>query len=83
MEVSMDGLRRQLINSYNSLTEKLNNKIDLDGEIMISADYINREMDTIRNCIVTLAFSYIDSEDGFNSFDENTHFELFNPEPED
>ena len=86
MEVSMDGLRKRLIADYNSLTEKLNSKIDTgswDSDICIDPDYIQREMDGIRNAIVTLAFCYIDGEDGFQELDENTHFETFNPEPDE
>jgi len=85
MEVSMDGLRRQLLRNYNSLAEKLNNNIkdkSFDPEIIISPDYIQREMDGLRSCIVTLAFTSMDGEGGWNEMDENTHFEEFNPEEE-
>lgn len=44
MEVSMDGLRKQMINNYNSLTRKLNKSIkkyDTFGEeVIISPDEI-------------------------------------------
>jgi hypothetical protein len=86
MQVSMDGLRRQLLRNYNSLAEKLNNNIkdkSFDPEIIISPDYIQREMDGLRSCIVTLAFTYVDGEGGWKEMDENTHFEVFNPEEED
>ena len=83
MQVSMDGLRRQLLMNYNSLTEKLNSRIadaSWDPQIIIDPDYIQREMDGLRSCIVTLAFTYKEGEDGWKEMDENTHFELFNPE---
>ena len=83
MEVSMDGLRKRLIWDYNSLVEKLNSKLsknEWDTEICIDPDYIQREMDGIRDAIVTLAFSYIEGEDGFGTLDDDTHFEEFNPE---
>ena len=86
MEVSMNGLRRQLLRNYNSLAEKLNNNIkdkSFDPEIIISPDYIQREMDGLRSCIVTLAFTYMEGEGGWKEMDENTHFELFNPEEDD
>jgi hypothetical protein len=86
MKVSMDGLRRQLLRNYNSLTEKLNSKItdsSGDPQIIIDADYIQRELDGLRSCIVTLSFTYMDGEDGWKEMDENTHFEEFNPEEED
>jgi hypothetical protein len=86
MTVSMDGLRRQLLRNYNSLTEKLNSKItdsSGDPQITIDADYIQRELDGLRSCIVTLAFTYMDGESGWKEMDENTIFEEFNPEKEE
>ena len=83
MEVSMDGLRKRLVADYNSLTEKLNSRISdksWDPQIIIDPDYIQREMDGLRSCIVTLAFTYMDGESGWKEMDENTHFEEFNPE---
>lgn len=82
MDVSMDGLRWQLLYSYNSLTEKLNSKIEKDWgekEITIDPDYIQKEMDIIRSCIVTLAYMYDDSENGFKEL-ENPTFNTFNEE---
>lgn len=85
MKVSMDGLRWQLLNNYNSLTRKLNKGIKqydtFDNEITLSPDEIQREMDNIRSCIVTLAYMYDDSEDGFKIL-EDPHFESFNEELE-
>jgi hypothetical protein len=86
MEVSMDGLRRRLVADYNSLTEKLNSRISdksWDPQIIIDPDYIQREMDGLRSCIVTLAFTYKEGEGGWKEMDENTHFELFNPEDDE
>jgi hypothetical protein len=83
MEVSMDGLRRQLLRNYNSLAEKLNKNIkdkSWDSHVSIDVDSIQKEMDGLRDCIVTLAFTYQDGEGGWKEMDENTHFELFNPE---
>lgn len=83
MEVSMDGLRKRLIADYNSLTRKLNDSVkdkSWDPEIIIDPDSISREMEGIRNAIVTLAFMYQEGEGGFKELDENTHFEIFMPE---
>ena len=81
MKVSMDGLRWQLLNSYNSLTRKLNKNIkkyDTFGdEISLSPEDIQKEMDNIRSCIVTLAFMYDKREDGFEIL-EDPQFESFN-----
>lgn len=85
MKVSIDGLRWQLLDNYNSLTRKLNKGIKkyhtFDSEINISPDEIQREMDNIRSCIVTLAYMYDDSEDGFKIL-EDPNFESFNEEEE-
>lgn len=78
MNVNFDGLRKRLIIDYNSLVEKLNHSVS-DGQIEIDVDYISRQLDGIRNGLVTLAFIYQDGEDGFKPLDENTHFETFNP----
>jgi hypothetical protein len=86
MEVSMDGLRKRLIGDYNSLTKKLNNSIkdkSFDPHIIIDPENISREMDGIRNIIVTLAFMYQEGEGGFKELSEDTHFEVFNPEDEE
>jgi hypothetical protein len=83
MEVSMDGLRKHLISNYNSLTKKLNRAYDVDDDLIkIEPCDIMREMEGIKNSIVTLAFSYIEGNDGFKELDENTHFEDFLPEEE-
>lgn len=78
MDVNFDGLRKRLINDYNSLVEKLNHSIT-DGQVEVDVDYISRQLDGLRNGLVTLAFIYQDGEDGFKTLDENTHFETFNP----
>lgn len=86
MEVSMDGLRKSLIRNYNSLTRKLNNNIkdkSWDATIVIDPEDISDEMDNIRNCIVTLAFTSMEGEGGWKEMDENTDFELFNPQEDE
>lgn len=86
MEVCMDGLRKRLINDYNSLTEKLNNSVkdkSWDPEIVIDPNYIQREMDGIRSAIVTLAFSYIEGIDGFDSMGDDVYFERFMDEEDE
>ena len=82
MNVSFDGLRKRLIADYNSLVEKLNLSIT-DGQVEVNVDYISRQLDGLRNGLVTLAFIYQDGEDGFKTLDENTHFETFNPIEDD
>ena len=81
MKVSMNGLRWQLLRSYNSLTYKLNSKINGD-EITIDPDYIQKELDTMRSCLVTLAFMFDEREGGFKIL-EDPKFETFNPEEEE
>lgn len=84
MTVSMDGLRWQLVRNYNSLTRKLNSKIDgqpHDPEIRIEPSRIQSEMDQLRSLIVTLAYMYQEGEDGYKIL-ENPTFESFNEEEE-
>lgn len=81
MDVSMDGLRWHLLDSYNSLTRKLNNNIKkyetFGNEIVLSPDNIQREMDDILMCIITLAHMYDNRPEGFKEL-ENPTFERFN-----
>jgi len=71
----MDGLRWQLVDNYNTLTKKLNRSIE-DGNIQISTSEIQKSLDNIRSCIVTLAYMYHDGE--FEILKDPT-FEEFNP----
>ena len=82
MEINFDGLRKRLIADYNSLVDKLNSKTSGDN-VKIDTYYIQRELDGLRSALVALAFTYQKGEDGFNCLDDNTHFESFNPEPEE
>ena len=75
MDVCMDGLRWQLVDNYNTLTKKLNRSIE-DGNIQISTSEIQKSLDNIRSCIVTLAYMYHDGE--FEILKDPT-FEEFNP----
>ena len=80
----MDGLRWQLLESYNSLTRKLNENIkdkSWNPEIIIDPDRIQKEMEIMRSCIITLAYMYDYSENGFKIL-ENPQFETFNPDDE-
>jgi hypothetical protein len=78
MKVSMNGLRKNLIANYNSLVKKLNRGMDEDGFIQISPEDINKELDSIQNGLVVLAFSYNKGDENFQPMDDNTHFETFN-----
>lgn len=88
MKVSFEGLRSQLLRSYNSLTQKLNNATekDFDGrdydKIQIYASDIEREMEGIRNIVVTMAYMFQEGEDGFKEM-ENPYFEDFHSEDDE
>ena len=78
-------LRSHLLSSYNSLTRKLNNATEKDSDsrdhdkIQIYASEIERDMEGIRNIVVTMAYMFQEGEDGFKEM-ENPHFEDFHPE---
>ena len=83
MEVSMDGLRNQLVRNYNSLVRKLNSNIkdkSWDPHVIVEVDAIQRQLDGIRSCIVTLAFTYQEGEGGWDAMPDDTEFATFNPE---
>lgn len=84
MDVSMDGLRWELLDSYNSLTKKLNKHIEKDWgekELTIDPDNIQKEMDSIRMCVVVLACMYDNKEGGFECL-KDPKFEEYNVELE-
>lgn len=86
MRVSMDGLRKTMIANHNSLVKKLNANIrdkSFDPHIIISPDEISRELNALRDCIVTLAFTSMEGEGGWKELSENTSFECFNPEDDE
>jgi len=77
MEVSMDGLRLQLLSNYNALTRKLNKGLSEDKTTTTVEAYdIEGNMEVIRQCIVTLAYMYDNNEGGFKEL-ENPYFETF------
>jgi hypothetical protein len=84
MEVSMDGLRWQLLSNYNSLVRKLNRSIKkydtFDNEITIDPDEIQRDLDGLRECIVGLSYTYMEGH-----FDclKDPQFETFNEEDDE
>jgi hypothetical protein len=84
MEVSMDGLRWQLLGSYNSLVRKLNQSIikhdSFESEIEMNPDEIQQELDVMRSCIVTLSYMYMEGK--FEVL-ENPKFETFNEQEDE
>ena len=73
----MDGLRLQLLSNYNALTRKLNKGLSEDKTTTTVETYdIEGNMEVIRQCIVTLAYMYDNSEGGFKEL-ENPYFETF------
>jgi len=86
MQVSMNGVRRQLLNNYNSLVTKLESNIKdktWDPTIVIDPQDIKRELDSIRMCIVTLCFTYNEDDKDFTAFPDDTEFAVFNNDEEE
>jgi hypothetical protein len=85
MKVSFEGLRSQLLTSYNGMVRKLNCSIEPDiagrdyDEIRIYASDLEREIEGLRSCIVTMAFMFQEGPDGFKEM-KNPQFEDFHPE---
>lgn len=85
MKVSFEGLRSHLLSSYNGLVRKLNTATDKDfdgrdyDKIGIYACDIEREIEGIRSCVVTMAYMFQDGEDGFQEM-KDPFFENFHPE---
>lgn len=86
MKVSMDGLRNQLLANYNSLVKVLNSSIkdkSWDPHVIVDVDGIQKQLNTIRDCIVTLSFTYQEGEGGWESMPDDTKFLTFNPEEDE
>lgn len=79
MTVSMDGLRRQMARSYNSLVYQLNSAIKDEDQIEIEIDQIQGSLENLRGCIGTLLAMYQEGE--FETMDID--LDIFNPEEED
>ena len=75
MEVNFDGLRKHLINDYNLLVKKLN-RSNKDGEITIESSDIERDLDGLRNGLVTLAFMYQEVRDMLYELMRNENISL-------
>jgi len=67
MTVSMDGLRRNAINSYNNIIAALKKAQDDDGQIIIHPTDIEEDFDDLRECLVFLACSYQEGSDGWEA----------------
>ena len=80
----MDGLRWQLLGSYNSLVRKLNQSIinhdSFESEIKMNPNEIQQDLDVMRSCIVTLAYMY--SEGNFEIL-KDPKFETFNEQEDE
>lgn len=63
MDVAFNNVREIAIAAFTSLCNKLNKAID-DGEIRISADHIQRDMDDLRMAIGTIGLVYDKSRPG-------------------
>lgn len=73
----MDGLRKSLVKSYNSLVYRLNQGIE-DDSVSVDKHEIEEHLDSIRNCIVTLAFTSLEGQ--WEEMHEDTEFLEFDPE---
>jgi len=73
MTVSMDGLRKIAIKSYNELIYQLKSGLNEDRNYIVYKDDIEECLDDLRNVLVTLACSYQEGEDGWKELE---NFEL-------
>ena len=78
MNVDFNNLRKQACFAYDRLARKLNNSIE-DGEIRVDADYIQREMDDLRELVMAATCVYKKDDPEFkevwNEVQEATKFQ--------
>lgn len=75
MQVDMNGLRRSIALNYNTICRTLNSNIQ-DGDLTITPEDIQDEMDELRNDIVFLLACFNDNE--MRVLSEEVKLEHFN-----
>lgn len=70
MNVSMDGLRRQLARDYSNLVSTLNDNIRSGDVVRVDAFLIQDELATLRQNIAILMCVFDDEEDDFSELSE-------------
>lgn len=83
MDVDFNNLRKQACFVYDRLARKLNNSIE-DGEIRVDADYIQREMDDLRQLVMAATCVYRKDDPDFKEvWEEVQPIAFFNQEEDE
>ena len=86
MEVDFNSLRLQMAATWNRLASALNRdirKCNNDGIIQVWTDDIQKDMDFMRQCIVSLCCCYMEDDPAVRDVSvEIGEFVVFNPEAE-
>lgn len=84
MTVNFNNLRKQACYAYDRLTNKLNSSIDNSGQISISAEEIQEDMDDLRMMIMSIACVFEENNADFSDVsDQVGEIGRFNSEDEE
>lgn len=83
MKVNFNNVRLKAIRSYSRLCRTLNSEIH-DGDLTVTPEEIQHDMDDLRDALVTIACCYQEGDEGFEDIsDKIGDVPSFNEEPED
>ncbi len=84
MTVNFNNLRKQACYAYDRLVDKLNSSIDNGGQISISAEEIQEDMDDLRMMIMSIACVFEENSADFSDVsDQVGKIGRFNSEDEE
>ncbi|MGO9414637.1 MAG: hypothetical protein ACLP51_05785 [Syntrophobacteraceae bacterium] len=84
MNINLNNVRKQAVFAYGRLVKTLNDKMDSQGDIAVAAEDIQEDMQTLRQLIGAMAFSYMPGDNDFKDLsDEIGDIPVFNPEDEE
>ncbi len=83
MNIDFNNVRKKACRAYNSLAIVLNDTME-DGVMTVYDSDIKDIMDELRNCLVSIACTYSEGNDGFKDVsDEVGEFVVFNDEDDE
>lgn len=80
MDVDFNNLRVQAMISYDNLCRKLNSCIEKDGMVNFHSDYIQKDMDDLRQLVGSIACVFRKDDKDFKVVRDEVDMAEFNPE---
>jgi len=83
MKVDFNNVRRQACFAYDRLCQTLNNAVQPDGSLDLSAEAIQEDMDDLRMTIGTIAMCYEEGDEDVKDVYPKEGMLIFNQEKDD